>query len=116
MVVTALLAKPSFNLQMHGVLILSMLFVTGKKRGDVKEREREREREVIFTLNMYRPEIEKLRQELTELGATHVVTDDKLGSFETRKSIKGWVENSSLLLGLNCVGGKSATDMARYLG
>jgi hypothetical protein len=114
MVVTALLAKPSFNLQMHGVLIPSMLFVTGKKRGDVKERERERE--IIFTLKMYRPEIEHLRQELTELGATHVVTDDKLGSFETRKSIKGWVENSSLLLGLNCVGGKSATDMARYLG
>ncbi|KAI8880460.1 NAD(P)-binding protein [Backusella circina FSU 941] len=72
----------------------------------------------INTINVVRdrPEIEKLRQELTDLGATHVVTDDKLGSFETRKSIKSWVDNSSLLLGLNCVGGKSATDMARYLG
>lgn len=53
---------------------------------------------------------------MTELGATHVVTDESLGSLETRKEIKSWYGKNAPLLGLNCVGGKSATEMARYLG
>lgn len=72
----------------------------------------------LNTINVVRnrPEIDALRQELMDLGATHVVTDDVLGSHETRQQIKSWVNGKSPLLGLNCVGGKSATDMARYLG
>ncbi|CAO3678801.1 unnamed protein product [Rhizopus stolonifer] len=72
----------------------------------------------INTINIVRnrPGIDQLRQDLTDLGATHVVTDEELGHFETRKRIKGWVGSQPPLLGLNCVGGKYATDMARYLG
>jgi trans-2-enoyl-CoA reductase len=33
-----------------------------------------------------------------------------------RKQIKEWVGKKPPLLGLNCVSGKSATDMSRYLG
>lgn len=50
------------------------------------------------------------------LGATHVVTDEELGQHETRSKIKSIVGSKPPLLGLNCVGGKSATEMARYLG
>ncbi|KAI9262112.1 hypothetical protein BY458DRAFT_515467, partial [Sporodiniella umbellata] len=72
----------------------------------------------LNTINIVRdrPEIDQLKKHLTELGGTHVVTDEELGSFETRKAIKSWIKDQSLLLGLNCVGGKYATDMARYLG
>ncbi|KAI9033918.1 hypothetical protein CLU79DRAFT_19253 [Phycomyces nitens] len=72
----------------------------------------------LKTINVVRnrPDIEELRQELTALGATHVITDDQLGSFETKSQVKSWVGKNRLLLGLNCVGGKSATEMARFLG
>ncbi|KAI9360708.1 hypothetical protein BD770DRAFT_384674 [Pilaira anomala] len=72
----------------------------------------------LKTINVVRnrPEIDELRKELMDLGATHVVTDEELGSHETRSLIKSWVGKDKPLLGLNCVGGKSATDMARYLG
>ncbi|EPB91107.1 mitochondrial 2-enoyl thioester reductase [Mucor circinelloides] len=72
----------------------------------------------LKTINVVRnrPDIDQLVQELTELGATHVVTDESLGSLETRKEIKSWYGKNAPLLGLNCVGGKSATEMARYLG
>lgn len=72
----------------------------------------------LKTINVVRnrPEIDELRKELMDLGATHVVTDEALGSHETRTLIKSWVGKDKPLLGLNCVGGKSATDMARYLG
>ena len=63
-----------------------------------------------------RPEIDSLRQELLDLGATHVVTDEELGSYDMRSKMKGWFDGKPPLLGLNCVGGKSATEMARYLG
>ncbi|KAG0799116.1 hypothetical protein G6F22_003546 [Rhizopus arrhizus] len=60
----------------------------------------------LNTINIIRnrPEIDQLKQELKDLGATHVVTDEELGSFETRKRIKGWVGDRPPLLGLNCVG------------
>ncbi|OBZ81433.1 Trans-2-enoyl-CoA reductase, mitochondrial [Choanephora cucurbitarum] len=72
----------------------------------------------LNTINVVRnrPQIDQLTQELKDLGATHVVTDDKLGSHDMRKQIKSWVGSQSPLLGLNCVGGKSATEMARYIG
>ncbi|KAI9315383.1 hypothetical protein BX666DRAFT_1962230 [Dichotomocladium elegans] len=72
----------------------------------------------IKTVNVVRnrPEIDQLREELTELGATHVVTDEELGSFTMRSQMKEWFAGKPPLLGLNCVGGKAATEMARYLG
>ncbi|KAI8083114.1 uncharacterized protein BX664DRAFT_361378 [Halteromyces radiatus] len=68
----------------------------------------------IKTINVVRnrPDIDALRNELEQLGATHVITDDELGSFETKSLIKEWGQPK---LGLNCVGGKSATEMARHL-
>ncbi|KAI8996983.1 hypothetical protein BDB01DRAFT_769400 [Pilobolus umbonatus] len=72
----------------------------------------------LNTINVVRnrPDIDKLRDELTELGGTHVITDDVLGSHETRKLVKSWTGGNTPLLGLNCVGGKSAVEMAKYLG
>lgn len=63
-----------------------------------------------------RPDLDKLKEELTQLGATHVVTDEELGSHTMRSQMKDWFAGKPPLLGLNCVGGKSATEMARYLG
>ncbi|KAI7873096.1 uncharacterized protein EV154DRAFT_452819 [Mucor mucedo] len=72
----------------------------------------------LKTINVVRnrPDIDVLRKELLDLGATHVITDEELSSHETRALIKSWVGKEKPLLGLNCVGGKSATEMARYLG
>ncbi|KAI7901364.1 uncharacterized protein BX663DRAFT_514222 [Cokeromyces recurvatus] len=72
----------------------------------------------LKTINVVRnrPDIDTLRQELIELGATHVVVDETLGNFETKKEIKSWFGQHPPLLGLNCVGGKNATEMAKYLG
>ncbi|CAO3590658.1 unnamed protein product [Absidia cylindrospora] len=68
----------------------------------------------IKTINVVRnrPDIDDLRKDLEQLGATHVITDDTLGSHETKTMIKAWGQPK---LGLNCVGGKSATEMARHL-
>ncbi|ORE10963.1 NAD(P)-binding protein [Rhizopus microsporus var. microsporus] len=72
----------------------------------------------LNTINIVRnrPELDQLVNELEEIGATHVITDEELGSHEMRKRIKSWVGDKPPLLGLNCVGGKPATEMARYLG
>ncbi|KAF7722649.1 mitochondrial 2-enoyl thioester reductase [Apophysomyces ossiformis] len=61
------------------------------------------------------PDLDKLRETLKDLGATHVITDEELGTHEMRSQIKSWTKKAPLL-GLNCVGGKNATEMARYLG
>ncbi|KAI9476433.1 MAG: hypothetical protein EXX96DRAFT_577182 [Benjaminiella poitrasii] len=72
----------------------------------------------LKTINVVRdrPDFDKLRQELIDLGATHVVVDESLGNFENKKEIKSWFGKNTPLLGLNCVGGKNATEMAKYLG
>ncbi|CAO3628676.1 unnamed protein product [Cunninghamella blakesleeana] len=69
----------------------------------------------LNTINVVRnrPNIDELRDELEKLGATHVITDDSLGSHEMRSKIKN--EWGQPKLGFNCVGGKSATEMARHL-
>ncbi|KAG0170646.1 mitochondrial 2-enoyl thioester reductase [Apophysomyces sp. BC1034] len=70
----------------------------------------------IKTINVVRNrQVDKTREELTDLGATHVITDEELGTHQMRAQVKEWTKNAPLL-GLNCVGGKSATEMARYLG
>ncbi|CEP14039.1 hypothetical protein [Parasitella parasitica] len=72
----------------------------------------------LKTINVVRnrPNLDQLVDELTQLGATHVITDESLGRAESKKEIKSWFGKNAPLLGLNCVGGQSATEMARYLG
>lgn len=59
---------------------------------------------------------EALRRELLDLGATVVVTEAELldRSFPARLK-QEWTKGAPLMLGLNCVGGKSATQLARVL-
>ncbi|KAI1779099.1 NAD(P)-binding protein [Hypoxylon cercidicola] len=61
---------------------------------------------------------QQLKDELTALGATHVVTEDEFQSREFRDMLAEWTRGSpeGVRLGLNCVGGKSAATMAKSLG
>ncbi|KAI0013797.1 NAD(P)-binding protein [Xylariaceae sp. FL0662B] len=61
---------------------------------------------------------QRLRDELTALGATHVVTEDEFGGREFRDRAAEWTRGAreGVRLGLNCVGGKSAQNVARALG
>lgn len=61
---------------------------------------------------------EALTKELKELGADVVVTDSVFQSREWKEKLKEITRNGkeSIGLGLNCVGGKSATAIARSLG
>ncbi|RUS18192.1 LOW QUALITY PROTEIN: hypothetical protein BC937DRAFT_89053 [Endogone sp. FLAS-F59071] len=56
-----------------------------------------------------------LQYHLTAIGATHVITDEELGSLVNKKKVKEWTGGKPIMLGLNCVGGKGATEMAKYL-
>lgn len=58
-----------------------------------------------------RPNLDQLKAELRELGADHVISDLELRDLETRSL----VERLKPRLGLNCVGGKVVTEMARLL-
>ncbi|MCJ1243320.1 mitochondrial 2-enoyl thioester reductase [Trapelia coarctata] len=61
---------------------------------------------------------ENLRRELEELGATKVVTETQLPTREFADEVKEWTQGGAdgqVRLGLNCVGGKAATAMARVL-
>lgn len=62
-------------------------------------------------------EEEKLKQELKTLGATHVITEEELMSREIRDKIKEWTRGGreQIKVGLNCVGGKPGTALAKYL-
>ncbi|KAF5316098.1 hypothetical protein D9619_006179 [Psilocybe cf. subviscida] len=68
----------------------------------------------LKTINLIRdrPELDQLKQKLYNLGATHVYTYDQLEEKAVRDEIKG----KGIRLGLNCVGGKDTTAMARLLG
>ncbi|KAI6359479.1 hypothetical protein MCOR25_007052 [Pyricularia grisea] len=59
---------------------------------------------------------EQLKRELHDLGATVVVTEAELldRGFPARLK-EEWTKGQPLMLGLNCVGGKSATQLARVL-
>lgn len=59
-----------------------------------------------------RPDVDKLKQYLTELGATYVLTEEELRTTNLFKS--GQLKKP--LLGLNCVGGKNALEVLRHLG
>ncbi|RMZ88171.1 hypothetical protein DV736_g4594, partial [Chaetothyriales sp. CBS 134916] len=62
-------------------------------------------------------EEQKLKDELTSLGATHVITEEELMGREMRDKIKAWTNGGQeqIKVGLNCVGGKPATALAKYL-
>lgn len=60
---------------------------------------------------------DKLKQELYDLGATHVVTEEELVSREMRDKVKEWTRGGreQIKVGLNCVGGKPGTALAKFL-
>ncbi|KAL4959192.1 enoyl-[acyl-carrier-protein] reductase [Aspergillus stella-maris] len=76
----------------------------------------------IKTLNVVRErktpeETEKLKQELKDLGATAVVTEAELLSGEFKNIVKELTKQGKepIRLALNCVGGKSATALAKVM-
>ncbi|RMD39454.1 hypothetical protein DV735_g5676, partial [Chaetothyriales sp. CBS 134920] len=62
-------------------------------------------------------EEQRLKDELTALGATHVITEEELLGREIRDKIKTWTNGGreQIKVGLNCVGGKPATALAKHL-
>ncbi|KAH7045296.1 enoyl-acyl-carrier-proteinreductase 1 mitochondrial precursor [Macrophomina phaseolina] len=65
-----------------------------------------------------RPEgTEELKRELSELGADVVVTDEELMAKGFAEQVKEWTNGGRdrVPLGLNCVGGKPATALAKLL-
>lgn len=62
-------------------------------------------------------EEQKLRQELYDIGATKVITEEELQGREIRDQIKEWTKGGreEIKVGLNCVGGKPATALAKFL-
>ncbi|PKY00396.1 NAD(P)-binding protein [Aspergillus campestris IBT 28561] len=76
----------------------------------------------IKTLNVVRErktpeETEVLKKELKELGATAVITESELVSGEFRNMVNEFTRKGKepIRLALNCVGGKSATALAKCL-
>lgn len=72
----------------------------------------------LKTINLIRnrENVELLKFQLGQLGATHVLTYDDLSDKSTRGKIKEWTGGKDITLGLNCVGGKETTLMSRLLG
>ncbi|XP_075218573.1 enoyl-[acyl-carrier-protein] reductase, mitochondrial [Lycorma delicatula] len=64
----------------------------------------------VNTINIvrYRPEIESLKKYLTDLGATYVLSTNEVRTFELKNHPKP-------ILGLNCVGGKIASEVLHFL-
>lgn len=64
-----------------------------------------------------RPGVEELKRELGELGATVVVTEEELMAKGFGERVKEWTDGARerVRLGLNCVGGKPASAMAKVL-
>jgi trans-2-enoyl-CoA reductase len=59
---------------------------------------------------------QRLKQELLDLGATVVITDEELQSQGIRDRAKEWTNGGRKIhLALNCVNGKAATAMAKLL-
>lgn len=63
-----------------------------------------------------RDDIDAVKAELQALGATHVITETENASKEFGPQIKQWLDGKQIKLGLNCIGGPSATGLARKLG
>ncbi|TFK99461.1 hypothetical protein BDV98DRAFT_570987 [Pterulicium gracile] len=72
----------------------------------------------IKTLNFVRnrDNLSELVKWLEGLGATKVLTYDDLSDKSVRDKIKEWTRGKGIKLGLNCVGGKETSLMARLMG
>nr|CAI9702862.1 unnamed protein product [Rangifer tarandus platyrhynchus] len=68
----------------------------------------------LRTINVLRdrPDLQKLTDRLKNLGADHVVTEEELRKHEMKSFFKDMPQPR---LALNCVGGKSATELLRHL-
>ncbi|KAM5247120.1 enoyl-[acyl-carrier-protein] reductase, mitochondrial [Ctenodactylus gundi] len=68
----------------------------------------------LRTINVVRdrPDIQKLTDRLKDLGAEHVITEEELRKPETKTLLKDVPQPR---LALNCVGGKSSTELLRHL-
>lgn len=74
----------------------------------------------LKTINVVRgnrspTELSNLRNDLRDLGANEVITDEELSSEEIKGKIAYLTGGRGVGLGLNCVGGRATTDMARTL-
>lgn len=63
-----------------------------------------------------RPGVEELKEELKALGADMVVTEEELANRSFWGELNEKTGGKKVMLGLNCVGGKPTTDLARRLG
>ncbi|OBZ74186.1 putative trans-2-enoyl-CoA reductase, mitochondrial [Grifola frondosa] len=72
----------------------------------------------LKTINFVRnrPDIDALKKQLSDLGATHVLTYDDLSDKALSRTVKQWTEDRPIRLMLNCVGGKPTAQMTRFLG
>ncbi|KII87523.1 hypothetical protein PLICRDRAFT_112875 [Plicaturopsis crispa FD-325 SS-3] len=72
----------------------------------------------IKTINLVRnrENFESLKTALLSYGGTQVLTYDDLTDKATRSKVMEWTGGKDIRLGLNCVGGKETTLMARLLG
>ncbi|KAI6056429.1 enoyl-[acyl-carrier-protein] reductase, mitochondrial isoform X6 [Marmota monax] len=68
----------------------------------------------LRTINVVRdrPDIQKLMDRLKDLGAEHVITEEELRKQEAKNLFKNTPQPR---LALNCVGGKSSTELLRHL-
>ncbi|XP_019692081.1 enoyl-[acyl-carrier-protein] reductase, mitochondrial isoform X2 [Felis catus] len=68
----------------------------------------------LRTVNVVRdrPDIQKLTDRLKSLGAEHVLTEEQLRKHEMKNFFKDMPQPR---LALNCVGGKSSTELLRHL-
>jgi trans-2-enoyl-CoA reductase len=71
----------------------------------------------VKTLNVVRdrPNLAELKQRLLDLGATVVITEEELSNARMLAEAMTPFGDSLPILGLNCVGGSSASDIARLL-
>lgn len=65
-----------------------------------------------------RPDLQQVKDELTSLGTTHVITEEENNLRDFNATVKSWVKstNGQIRLGLNGISGKSSTAVARKLG
>ena len=61
------------------------------------------------------PSASNLASELKSLGATIVVSEEKIQQKGFSAQVKEWTNGCRIKLGLNCVGGSAATAMAKML-
>ncbi|XP_072465721.1 enoyl-[acyl-carrier-protein] reductase, mitochondrial isoform X4 [Notamacropus eugenii] len=69
----------------------------------------------LRTINIVRdrPDLQKLTDRLKDLGAEHVFTEEEMRKPEMKDFFKNFPRPQ---LALNCVGGKSSTELMRHLG